>query len=101
MSVDQNALEKEMLDQALGYVVHFLLAEHFKAQPDPQAAAQQFLAEAEHVGDRITFPQFDAGTSDAAAQLFRDSLVRIGCRAAALATGQSFDHTAYLRRHAP
>jgi hypothetical protein len=77
--------------QAMGFAVAWLMAEHFKRSTNPAAEADYFLRVVESLGDRMTYPELGPEWSDVAAQELRDSLSRIGHRARALSTGEAFD----------
>lgn len=92
-------IQKAMANLAQGYVVQFLLAQHFRSSPDPAKTSASFLAHCESVAEQMAFDHLDPAESDLAAQEFRDSLLRLALRAQAIATGQPFDPTAFERSY--
>ena len=77
-------------------VMTLLLADHFTASPDPDAASRRWLALIEAMADETDFRELgDPALSDLATQGFRDAAVRLLLRARALATSEPFDPARY------
>lgn len=76
---------------ALGNIVLKLLAAEFQRSGKPAEKADEWLALADAVNARMTFPEVEPVRSDAAAQELRDFEAAMIRRARALATGERYD----------
>ena len=91
MAYDLEEVTRRVQVQALSMAVTKLLARHLASGGNTEEAARQWLNLTELESDEMKFEGLPPEWSDLAAQEYRDSAIRLGLRARALATGQPLD----------
>jgi hypothetical protein len=81
---------------AEGTILTYLLAQHYKAQPDPEEFSRDHLRFLEQLTGKMPIAaDLPAVEKDLVAQEIRDALIRRALRAQSEALGTRFDPTAF------